>query len=201
MKMREYAMLAALAHEPRSGYDLNRWFDRVASHFCTAGFSSVYPALGRFERGGLVVYETVPSDRGPERKVYSLTDRGRESLLGWAAEPAGPAETRDEGLVKALGYGMLPRQTVRGLLEEVRGRHAEKLAYYEERAWALDDRRACGEISEEAYFGTRLTLMRGITAEESYVRWCDDAVALLEVAHPEAEGGAETSALRPPSAR
>lgn len=179
MKMKEYAMLAALAHRPRSGYDLNRWFDEVASHFCTAGYSSVYPALNRFEGEGLVVYETVPSDRGPERKVYSLTDRGREVLLVWAAEPAGAPETRDEQLVKALSYGMLPEETVRSLLEEARRLHSAKLAYYEARERGLDERRERGDISEEAYIGTKLTLRRGISAEDSYVRWCDEAKSLV----------------------
>ena len=179
MKMREYAMLAALAHRPRSGYDLNKWFDRAASHFCTAGYSSVYPALAGFEREGLVVFEAVPSERGPERKVYSITDRGMEALLEWAAQPASAPEVRDEQLVKALSYGMLPGETVLRLLGEARTRHQEKLAYYQHLMHGLEEQRERGEVSEEAYVGTKLTLMRGVGAEESYVRWCEDAVALV----------------------
>lgn len=179
MKMREYAMLAALAHSPRSGYDLNKWFDRAASHFCSAGFSSVYPALAGFEGEGLVVHEAVPSERGPERKVYSLTERGREVLIEWARKPAVAPEVRDEQLVKALSYGMLPAETARTLLEEARTRHGEQLAYYERLVRELEDGRASGAVSEEAYIGTRLTLMRGIGAEESYVRWCEDAIDLV----------------------
>lgn len=179
MKMKEYAMLAAIAHRSRSGYDLNKWFDEVASHFCTAGYSSVYPALSKFEQEGLVVHETVTSDRGPQRKVYSLTPKGKEVLLEWAAEPAGLPETRDEQLVKALSYGMLPEELTRSLLQEARQLHAGKLAYYEERERGLEDRHARGEISEEAYVGTKLTLMRGISAEESYVRWCNKAESLM----------------------
>ena len=30
--MRDYAILPALAHEPRSGYDLTKWFEKVAGH-------------------------------------------------------------------------------------------------------------------------------------------------------------------------
>lgn len=179
MKMKEYAMLAAIAHGSKSGYDLNKWFERVASHFCTAGFSSVYPALGKFERAGLVVHEEVTSDRGPKRKVYSLTTKGRRALLEWAAEPAGPPEVRDEQLVKALSYGMLSEETARGLLEEARRLHEGRLAYFGERERGLESRRERGEISKEAYLGTKLTLMRGISAEESYVGWCDRALSLI----------------------
>ncbi len=179
MKMKEYAMLAALAHSPRSGYDLNKWFDRAASHFCSAGYSSVYPALALFEREGLAVHDTVASDRGPERKVYSLTDKGRGVLLEWAGEPAGAPETRDEQLVKALSFGMLPVETVRGLLEEARELHRQKLAHYEELERKLEEQRESGEIPHQAYVGTKLTLMRGIGAEESYVRWCEDATSFV----------------------
>jgi PadR family transcriptional regulator, regulatory protein AphA len=179
MKTKEYAMLAALAHRPRSGYDLNRWFDEAASHFCTAGYSSVYPALNGFEREGLVVHETVPSDRGPERKVYSLTGEGREVLLEWAAEPASGPEVRDEQLVKALAYGLLPAERARHLLGKARDLHREKLAHYEELERKLEERRVRGEISEEAYLGTKLTLMRGVGAEESYIRWCEDAMSFV----------------------
>jgi len=179
MKMREYAMLAALAHSPRSGYDLNKWFERSASHFCTAGFSSVYPALAMFEREGLVFHETVPGDRGPERKVYSVTREGRDALLAWAAEPAGGPEVRDEQLVKALCYGMMPGKVTRTLLGEARTLHQEKLAHFEGLMRRLEGMRERGEVSEEAYVGTKLTLMRGIGAEESYVRWCKDAADLM----------------------
>lgn len=177
--MKEYAMLAALAHRPRSGYDLNRWFEEAASHFCTAGYSSVYPALARFEREGLVVHEPAPSDRGPERKLYSLTDEGMETLLEWTARPAGPPETRDEQLVKALSYGMLPPETTRRLLREARELHRRTLAHFEGLERELEAQRARGEISEPAYVGTKLTLMRGIGAEESYIRWCEDAMSFV----------------------
>ncbi|HZB82061.1 MAG TPA: PadR family transcriptional regulator [Rubrobacteraceae bacterium] len=182
MNMRDYAILAALAHEPKSGYDLAKWFDRVASHFCPAGYGSVYPALASFEREGLVEYETLPSQRGPERKVYSITEEGKRVLLEWAREPAADPRTRDEQLVKALSYGMLPSEEVLTLLEEARGHHAEKLAYYEELERGLEARLREGQISKEAYIGTLLVLRRGIGGERCYAEWCEEAKALVSSA-------------------
>jgi len=179
--MRDYAILASIAHGPKSGYDVAKWFDRVASHFCMAGYGSVYPALAEFERGGLVVREAVPSEKGPERKVYSITEKGMEALLGWSQEPAADPQTRDEQLVKALGYGYLPAEKVLEILEEVRRRHTEKLSYFRELEHRLKNRLDEGGIPEEAYVGTMLTLLRGIGAEESYVKWCDRAAALISV--------------------
>ncbi|MGI8650735.1 MAG: hypothetical protein ACR2KW_10215, partial [Rubrobacter sp.] len=93
--------------------------------------------------------------------------------------PADVPATRDEQLVKALSYGMLPAETTRGLLDEARRLHEERLAYYKERERNLEERRKRGEISEEAYIGTKLTVMRAVSAEESYVRWCEKAGLLV----------------------
>ena len=179
MKMRDYAILASIAHEPKSGYDLAKWFDRVASHFCPAGYGSVYPALARFESEGLGEYETVPSEKGPDRKVYSITEKGKRVLVRWASEPAADPQTRDEQLVKALSYGMLPPERALALLEEARERHANRLAYFEELERRLEVRLRDGSISEEAYLGTLLVLRRGINAERCYAEWCEEAGELV----------------------
>ena len=179
MKMRDYAILASIAHEPKSGYDLAKWFDRVASHFCPAGYGSVYPALARFESEGLVEYETVPSEKGPKRKVYSITQKGKQALVGWASEHAADPQVRDEQLVKALSYGMLPPEKALALLAEARERHMNKLTYFEELERRLESQLREGSISEEAYLGTLLVLRRGINAERCYAQWCEEAEELV----------------------
>jgi PadR family transcriptional regulator PadR len=45
-----------------------------------AAAGTVYPALARLERGGLVTTTLVPSDRGPARKYYALSTAGRSEL-------------------------------------------------------------------------------------------------------------------------
>ena len=179
MNMRDYAILASIAHEPKSGYDLTKWFNQVASHFCPAGYSSVYPALSRFESGDLVEYDTVPSEKGPKHKVYSITQKGKQALVRWASEPAADPQTRDEQLVKALSYGMLPPDRALTLLEEARERHANRLAYFEELERRLEVRLREGSISEEAHLGTLLVLRRGINAERCYAEWCEEAGELV----------------------
>ena len=179
MKTVNYVVLAGLLLRSRSGYDLTRWMEGVAGHFFSVGHSSIYPALADLEGRGLVSYETVPSERGPERKVYSPTEAGHEALLRWAEEPAPLPQVRDEGLVKALCFGHLPEGRALARLGEVKERHAEKLAEYE--GYERDLRRSLreGGISHEAYLGTLLAVRRGIGEEEGYVRWCDEAAKIV----------------------
>ena len=184
----EYAILAGLSHEPRSGYDLTKWLALVASHFWPVGHSSIYPALAALESEGLIAHETVPSEQGPERKVYALTVQGHDELLAWVDGPPPMAQTRDEQLVRALCYGFLPEERALARLTEIRRDHAARLSHYEE----LEHKVRNGETldcegrdsMDAARIGTLLVIRRGILNEQSYVQWCDEAMALIDATQP-----------------
>jgi len=192
MKTVNYVILAGLMLKKRSGYDLARWLKEVAGHYYPVGHSSIYPALAELERRGLVGHEVVPSDRGPESKVYSLTGAGREELLGWVEEPTAETQVRDEQLVKALCYPYLPEKDALARVWEVKAYYTEKVAYYRELERRLKALTREGDISREAYLGMLLTLRRGVGAAESYVRWCDEAAGMISsAAAPHPAGGPE----------
>jgi PadR family transcriptional regulator AphA len=189
MKMLEYVILAGLIRRPRSGYDLTKWMERETGHFFAVGHSSVYPALARLERDELVEPEVVPSDKGPERKVYSLTEAGQEALLSWADLPPVERQMRDEQLVKALCYPYMPEERALARLKDERARHKEKLARYAGFERELEAMFRGGGISREAYLGTRLTLSRGTGVERSYVEWCEEAARMISSAKRHAAEG------------
>jgi PadR family transcriptional regulator, regulatory protein AphA len=181
-KTLDYVILAGLLRQRRSGYDLSKWMAGETSHFFEVGHSSVYPALSRLEEAGLVECRAVASERGPKRKVYSITEVGREALLSWAQEPAAEREVRDEQLVKALCYGFLPEGRVLERLREEKVSHERRLKIYEGFERELEVQLREGVISREAYLGTLLTLRRGIGAEKSYAEWCDEAAEMISSA-------------------
>lgn len=81
-------ILLGLLDEPATGYELKKLFDQSLSHFWDAEQSQIYTTLGRLKEEGLLTRKTVPSGKGPDRKVYQRTARGRKELLTWLA--AGP---------------------------------------------------------------------------------------------------------------
>ena len=179
----KYALLAGLALEPRSGYDLAHWFGETASYYWSATHSSIYPALAVLEQERLVTHTVVPSDRGPARKVYTLTLLGHDALLAWLDMPAAPPAVRDEEALKALCYGLLPPERARAQLEATRERHTTNLARYKELARRLDQQeKERGDSSVVARLGLLLTLRRGIDIEKGYVAWCDEAIETVAAA-------------------
>lgn len=74
----EGIVLAALEAKPAYGYE-------ITARLREEGFSdlvegTVYALLVRIEQRGFVDVEKVPSEKGPPRKVYSLSGLGREQL-------------------------------------------------------------------------------------------------------------------------
>ena len=73
--------LGMLTDGDASGYDLKKYFECSFGHFFPAGYGSIYPALATLARNGLVEFEEILQDGKPDRKVYSITEKGREELM------------------------------------------------------------------------------------------------------------------------
>ena len=73
--------LGMLTEGPASGYDLKKEFESTFSHFFSAGYGSIYPALSWLADQDYVRCEEVPQDGKPDRKVYEITEAGHEFLL------------------------------------------------------------------------------------------------------------------------
>jgi PadR family transcriptional regulator PadR len=74
----EGMVLAFLAGRPAYGYEITTWLRD--SGFTDIAEGTVYALLIRIEQRGLVDVEKVPSEKGPPRKVYSLSAKGHEYL-------------------------------------------------------------------------------------------------------------------------
>ena len=74
-------LLALLAQAPGHGYDLSQRLTARSGGELAAPEGSLYPALHRLERGGLVE-SSWSTDTGRRRRVYRLTPAGRRAVKG-----------------------------------------------------------------------------------------------------------------------
>lgn len=86
------AFLGLLRKAPRHGYELKREYDALFGRGRPVGFGQVYSTLQRLHRDGLVEIVSEEPGRGPDRKLYAITEDGVTNLNEWLAlpEPAGP---------------------------------------------------------------------------------------------------------------
>ena len=73
--------LGVLTMGDASGYEIKKQFEEgPLSYFHAAGFGSIYPALGKLTENGMVTFEEMVQEGRPDKKVYTITDAGRDEL-------------------------------------------------------------------------------------------------------------------------
>ena len=75
-------ILAILNFEDASGYEIKKESSEGAfSYFVDISYGSIYPTLAKLEADGLVEGRSEAQSGKPDKKVYSITDKGREEFI------------------------------------------------------------------------------------------------------------------------
>ncbi|MDB5897153.1 MAG: transcriptional regulator, PadR-like family [Ramlibacter sp.] len=113
-----FALLGFIGTTPASGYTLGRKFADGAGAMWEALPSQIYPELRRLEQMGWITGDVDGSDL-LRRRVYHLTDSGRQALTEWVeAEEAEHPPERNVELVRFLfldrsDFGVIQRHALR----------------------------------------------------------------------------------------
>ncbi|MGY0611201.1 MULTISPECIES: PadR family transcriptional regulator [unclassified Luteimonas] len=81
------ALLAVLsrAEEPMYGYQIAKSLERFGEGVLSGKQSALYPVLRNLEATGLLSSHVGPSESGPPRRYYRMTEAGQAALREWAA--------------------------------------------------------------------------------------------------------------------
>jgi DNA-binding PadR family transcriptional regulator len=119
----KYVFLALLGPGRTHGYELKRRYDALfAAVWGPVNIGQIYVTLGRLEKDGLVVQESVSQDGRPDRKDYELTDRGRAALHGWLGEADPVPMPKSDLVLKLVGASLLGTGDAQALIAEHRQR-------------------------------------------------------------------------------
>jgi DNA-binding PadR family transcriptional regulator len=175
-------ILLGLLDEPATGYELKKLFDQSLSHFWDAEQSQIYTTLARLKDEGYLTRKTVPSTKGPNRKVYQRTAKGRKELLKWLSEGPDIGDFRFPYLAQVFFLNEFddPRNAVAFL----RALHAH-FSIRLEALHAID-----GEFREEFpdypdtipddYLYPAITLRFGMKRIRATLDWIEESIATVE---------------------
>ncbi len=99
------ALLGLLAQRPRHGYELHAAFEALVGGVQNWDLkpAQVYTTLSRLQDAGLVEEEEArEGSGGPDKRVYSITSLGRETLQGWFDNPVLSDRQHDEFFLKLM---------------------------------------------------------------------------------------------------
>lgn len=136
-------------------YDLKQALETSIENFWPVPHTTAYTEPDRLAREGLLSVQQEPGGR--RRKLYSLTERGRQELRAWTSSAeVPPPQLREEGVLKIFA-GADPVPILRRRWEW----HSAKLSELEGFLGAIGER--------EAVSGVRASLMVGIGYERLMV--------------------------------
>jgi DNA-binding PadR family transcriptional regulator len=159
-----YTVLGLLEQlEPATPYDLKQLAQVSTLHFWSVPHTQLYTESARLAAAGLL--DEQRERAGRRRRVYRLTDAGREALDAWRSTPSSEIyELRDTATLK-LFMGADPA----ALAETQLAAHGARLDEYE----ALHRQLAQSDSPE----GWRLALEVGIGHEREFVRFWSEIAA------------------------
>jgi DNA-binding PadR family transcriptional regulator len=153
-----------------SGYDIKGVLRSLGWLVGDTSFGSLYPALHALLRDELVTVEAMTRLDKPPRKVYSVTEAGRQALEAWAKQTEVTTTSLKDFVMRLNLASYLSETGLVAHLEQRRAQVAANQAALEEAFGASDD---------EIDLGRQLTLYYGLTLAAAELNWLDDTLDRL----------------------
>lgn len=167
----KHAILVLLDTEPGSGYDLLKHFNDHLGYFWNAKHQQIYHQLKMLHEEGLINCQLETQQGKPNKKIYSITDKGKIALQEWIATPVMPSKVNDALLVKLYGGHLSDPETLMVEIERHTALHNKTLANLKE----IEGRYlAMPENQKDRYRLPYLTLRKGIVGEKAWLAWAQE---------------------------
>ena len=164
-------VLGLLSQQPMSGYDIKQYLESLGWLVGTPSFGAIYPALHGLLEDGLVTLEILAYENKPPRKIYTITDAGKQALNEWIHQPLLSGATTRAFVMRLVLASHLSH---RGLIAHLQQRHRQ----VEEQLAALE--RTIGETDPPSSTGQGLAFAYGRTMAQTELAWLEDLIAALE---------------------
>jgi DNA-binding PadR family transcriptional regulator len=169
----KYVILGMLSTGPMTGYEIRKYVKELFSYVWDISYGQIYPMLSRLAREGLATMSVESSARGPERKVYEITARGKEDLQKWLVGP----ETKEYELLLKMCFGsqMDPRLIVEKL-DAYRRKRDEEIDLMVRFLEEFGDGQAYGRNAP--YY--RMITELGLAYFREEKAWCSKSIDMLK---------------------
>ncbi len=165
-----YFILGLLTQQPMSGYDVKRFLKGLSWLIGSPSGGSLYPVLRALRQEGLVTVEIVPGLDKPPKKIYSITQAGRQQLKAWVDQPAVSKAPLKAFVMRLLLAGNFSSAA---LMAHLRQRRAQVAGHHDALQEAFD---MSSEKGDPQRF---LAMDYGLTLATAELSWLDHTLADL----------------------
>jgi DNA-binding PadR family transcriptional regulator len=178
----KHGLLGLLNQKPMTGYDLAKEFRDYMSHFWQAKSSNIYRDLDAMEKKGWLVSKRVIQDEKPNKRVYSITDKGKAEFMDWFSSP-------DEDIRNTMNFKCAFCMRLYFADETSKDQALKMLyAYREQRLNRAKEMEEVFELYEkmkdqfdpEEIVFQKLLILQGDIIQKARLTWVEKAIAILE---------------------
>jgi DNA-binding PadR family transcriptional regulator len=163
-------ILGLLTQQPMSGYDIKRVLKSLGWLLGNPSFGSLYPALHTLLKDGLAVVDVDSRQNKPSRKIYSITEAGRQALAEWINRPVGPNTSIKAFVMRLVLADNLSNA---GLIAQLYQRRAQVATH------RTDLEHMVKELDDQTSSGQRLALDYGLALATTELAWLDSTLNRL----------------------
>lgn len=182
MRELKYAILGLLNKKSMSGYELSAEFGSALNEFWSAKHSQIYPELKKLTQEGMITFEVAISGNVLQKKIYTITEEGRQDFLKWLAEDQPMVSTpKDIFRLRVFFSDELPAEQRIEMFESHLKQHMSRLGYLRQKVEKFDgmpDR-------DSPLIGDYMVLTGAIMREETTCRWLEKCIELSLGQHRE----------------
>jgi DNA-binding PadR family transcriptional regulator len=160
-------MLGILAEKDLHGYELKSNFDEKVGDFWSLNYGQIYSTLDRLEKEELVTHDRQSQDKRPDRKIFSITRKGRKELEEWLSTPVNRVRAlRDEFFIKLVFMDKDNPAPVLELIEKQKALYLRQMNHLTHQKVALKKK-----TNDPTALTTELLMDAGLFHAEADIRW------------------------------
>ncbi len=172
-----HAILGFLNVSPKTGYEIQKKVDFTIQHFWPTTQSQIYRTLKELQDEDLIQCEVHYQSEKPNKKMYSLSEKGITELLRWLNEPHPAAPHRNSFLVQLFFSKGIPSETIISNLSHYRQDLENRLHFL--KSGDVQSRIELGQSPQENVL-FQIIVENGISLLESEIGWVDSSILKLQ---------------------
>lgn len=140
----KYSILGLLHYRDLHGYRIKEVIEQNFGHMWSINYGQIYPNLKKMLEEGLIDVEEENriGGKGPPRKLYSITDKGKEIFAQWlASSPEREMLLRDPFLMRFVFFGFGEKEKALTIIDEQIDHYQQQLTSRENnlKRWMQSD--------------------------------------------------------------
>ncbi|AOZ93909.1 PadR family transcriptional regulator [Paenibacillus crassostreae] len=172
-----YAILGILTLGPQTGYDIKKQMERSTSYFWNENYGQIYPQLSKLLAKNDVTMQVETQEGKPDRKVYTLTEQGTQTLTAWLSKPMEHTFSEKNVLLLRLFFGHnVPLEINIRHIDEFKNTMQEKLQVFITLEESL---RNCHSQDNNLKYWL-LTTNYGKIQVKALIQWCEESIEELK---------------------